>query len=115
MHSSPIVFRSLFGQYDYYIVTSPLPAAAGNYCFAVRSPDGLFTPLYFGETGDLSTRFRDHHTLDAALQLGMTHLLAARVAGGVDVRCQEEEDLISFWNPVLNIQHNRLLPRLRSS
>ncbi len=59
--------------YHYWIY--PLPAAfeadPGNYVFARETKPARWTPIYVGETGDLSERFE--HAVDAAVKSGPKH------------------------------------------
>ena len=37
--------------------------APGNYIFAKETSPGRWTPIYIGQTGDLSERFDNHHKM----------------------------------------------------
>jgi hypothetical protein len=90
--------------YTYWIypLGIALNAKAGNYAFAKETKPGYFVPLYFGETGDLATRFDSHHKIDCAKQNGATHVHAHLNEGGDDQRRNEESDLVKKWSPVCN-------------
>lgn len=45
-----------------------------NYILTRSRYDGLFDPLYIGETGDGQDRVAGHEKLEPALQLGATHV-----------------------------------------
>lgn len=93
--------------YRYWFVDMDLPfnAVAGNYVFATRMPNGNLKPLYFGETGDFSTRMSKHEVWSVALRLGATHALAHPTQGVETVRRAEERDLVELWNPPLNTHY----------
>jgi hypothetical protein len=83
-------------------------AVGGNYCFAMRLANGNFTPLYFGESENLQTRLPSHDRWDEAKRLGATHVWAHSTPAGASARAAEEQDLIQYWNPPLNVQHRKV-------
>ena len=91
-------------KYKYWIhkIGTDFNAKPGNYCFAKESSPGRWTPLYFGQTGDLSERFDDHHKMGCAKRNGATHIHAHVSEGGERARLDEESDLIKKWNPTCN-------------
>lgn len=97
-------------KYRYWAINNPKDAGsilsvAGNYAFVKQLPNGNFTPLYFGETDDLRARIPAHECWDAAVRLGVTHVMAHTTPAGASSRLAEEADLIARWNPPLNVQH----------
>lgn len=98
-------------QYRYwYLGANILRPISGNYAFVRHTGDGWCTPLYFGETGSLLERIsRTHFKWDAAVALGVTHVLFHPTPAGLVARCSEEQDLIERWQPVLNVQHRSAL------
>ena len=77
-------------------------AVAGNYCVAKETKPGYFSPLYFGETADLSERFDNHHKMTCFTRNGATHIHAHTNSSGQTARLAEETDLIQQWNPTCN-------------
>ena len=82
-----------------------IKAEGGNYNFVKQLTNGKWTPLYFGESGDLQGRIPGHEVWAAAVRLGATHVMAHTTPAGERARQAEEQDLIAFWNPPLNTQH----------
>lgn len=95
------------GPYRYWFVdmNKPFASLAGNYVFVKQLQNGNFSPLYFGETSDFSSRMPTHEVWPRALLLGATHALVHPTQGGEAVRCSEEADLVGRWNPVLNTHY----------
>lgn len=89
-------------KYWIYPLGSSLVAKAGNYAFAKEAKPGYWTPVYFGETSNLDSRFDSHHKIDCAKRNGATHVHAHLNDGGEQARRNEESDLIAKWNPTCN-------------
>jgi len=91
-------------EYTYQI--HPLGAAfrpvPGNFILAREYEAGQWTPLYIGQTRDLSQRLEGYQNQESALQKGATHLHVHVSSGGQAARCEEERDLILRWGPVCN-------------
>ena len=77
-------------------------AVAGNYCFAKETNPGYWSPIYFGETEDLSERFDYHHKIDCIKRNGATHIHAHKSSSDKKARCEEETDLVQKWAPICN-------------
>ena len=60
-----------------------------------------FKPLYIGVTGDLSTRFDDHHKEDCFIKNGANSICIHRDENEKS-RFAKETDLIQHWNPTCN-------------
>jgi predicted GIY-YIG superfamily endonuclease len=60
-----------------------------------------FKPIYIGETGDLSTRFDDHHKADCFTRNKANYICTHR-DNNEDSRLKKEADLIDYWNPPCN-------------
>ena len=62
--------------YDFqlYSVGDALPLIPGVYVFTKPRDDDLWGAIYFGETGDLSDRFDNHHAMPCITTNGATHL-----------------------------------------
>ena len=96
-------------KYGIYTIGTELKAEAGNYIFAKKRPIGEraplsreeWTPLYIGETEDLSTRFGNHHKKACTRKYGATHIYAHHNSSA-PVRLAEEADLIEQWDPICN-------------
>ena len=81
-----------------HTVATTLDAVGGNYCFARENPNHSWTPIYFGETGDLSERFNNHHKASCIKRKGATHI-HVRENTKKSERLVEEKDLNDKWNP----------------
>lgn len=90
-------------KYKYWIypLGQSFKAESGNYCIAKETSPGRWTPIYFGETSDLSERFDNHHKAACFRQNGATHI-HAHLSGNKNDRLSEEADLIKHWNPTCN-------------
>ena len=90
--------------YTYYIYPfgTPFEAKPGNYIFASETGFNSFTPIYFGETEDLSERFDYHHKMPCILRNRATHVHVHLNERGVLARQAEERDLILRWSPTCN-------------
>ncbi len=98
--------------YRYWFLDKPtadgILAVAGNYAFVKQLANGNFTPLYFGEGGDLRDRIPNHERWGDAVRAGMTRVMAHKTEGGAKARLDEERDLIQQWNPPLNVHHRKV-------
>ena len=88
-------------KYWVYEIGHSLKAEGGNYIFTKRDSDGVHTPIYIGETGDLSDRFDNHHKAECIRGEGAT-LICAHLNSGKQARLDEEADLIAKWSPPCN-------------
>ena len=88
-------------KYWIYPIGHSLKAEAGNYIFAYESRPGSYTPVYIGQTGDLSERFDNHHKAVCIKNAGATHIHAHLNTKKQD-RLDEESDLIAKWKPTCN-------------
>jgi hypothetical protein len=75
---------------------------AGNYVFAKEVTPNHWSPVYIGQTSDLSVRFDNHHALQCAKRNGATHVHVHR-NDNEKQRLGEEMDLIHHWSPSCNI------------
>jgi hypothetical protein len=82
-----------------------IKAEGGNHNFVRQLANGNWTPVYFGESGDLRDRIPGHELSSAAVRLGATHVMAHITPAGEEARLAEERELIAHWNPPLNMQH----------
>lgn len=91
-------------KYTYYIypIGTEFKPEPGNYIFARESSLGEFTPVYIGETGDLSERFDNHHKMPCIRRAWATHIHVHINRDGVQARRSEEADLVDRWDPSCN-------------
>ena len=87
--------------YKIYPLDTSFKAIAGNYCFAKEVQPNKWRPIYFGETGDLSTRFDNHHKMDCVTKNGADSI-HVHANNSSNARLDEEADLIAKWDPVCN-------------
>ncbi len=76
---------------------------AGVYIFTGLNRDGLWTPIYVGETVSFSDRMPGHERWAEAVRYGATHVHAVVVAHEA-IRRDLERRLIAGWQPPLNTQ-----------
>lgn len=90
--------------YTYYIypIGTPLKKVPGNYVFARETKPRRWTPIYVGETGDLSERFDNHHKMTCIKAKGATHIHAHASSAVAQERRSEERDIIGKWSPPCN-------------
>jgi hypothetical protein len=91
-------------KYTYWIypLGTTFKAEPGNYIFAKESKPNSFSPIYIGETGDLSERFDSHHKQDCIDSNQASHIHVHKNDDGEVARRAEESDLIAKWNPPCN-------------
>lgn len=91
-------------EYKYWIfeIGHPLKQVPGNYCFAKETEPSKWRPIYFGETGDLSERFDNHHKMPCIRQEGATHIHTHESSADKETRLAEESDLVERWHPKCN-------------
>ena len=90
-------------KYTYWIYkfSANFKADAGNYIFAKETKPGSWSPVYIGQTKDLSERFDKHHKMPCIKRHGATHI-HAHLNAGHQARLAEESDLIEKWNTPCN-------------
>ena len=91
-------------QYEVHRVGATLRAAPGNYIFARISGNNRWEAVYAGETGNLSTRFDNHHRKACIDRHGSTHIHVHVNRGGADARRAEERDIRLNYDPPCNRQ-----------
>ena len=91
-------------KYLYWVYKLPLNIRndPGNYIFAKEISPGKWTPVYIGETKDLSERFDDHHKMPCIEQNGSTHIHVRVNKDGQRARRDEVANLIAEWHPPCN-------------
>ena len=93
-------------QYWIYPIGASFKKVPGNYVFAEKTPAGRWTPIYIGETGDLSERFDHHHKMRCIKWNSATHIHVHTSSSDEKARRTEETDLIMKWNPSCNAIEN---------
>ncbi len=88
-------------RYHIYPISDSHGAVPANYVFA-KKVSGGYTPVYVGETGNISDRFDSHHKMPCIKRHGATHLTTHESSNDVKVRRLEEQDIIKKQNPPCN-------------
>jgi len=88
-------------KYWIYAIGTEFSAVAANYIFAKETSTGKYSPIYIGQTGDLSERFDSHHKMSCIKSYGATHIHSHTNVNEQD-RLDEEADLISNYNTPCN-------------
>ncbi len=91
-------------EYHIYPLNEKHDAVPANYLFARKTEKGTFTPIYAGETGDISERFDNHHKMPCIKREVATHLCTHKGSRDKSTRQQEESDIIDRWKPPCNDQ-----------
>lgn len=93
-------------KYKYWIhpIGTLFKEAPGNYIFAKEIRPGYWSPVYIGQTKNLSDRLADHEKGACAKRGGATHLHVHTNGSGERSRLTEEADLITRWKPPCNDQ-----------
>lgn len=89
--------------YKKYPIGTNFRAVPGNYIFA-KVVNGSWSPIYIGETGDLSDRFADHHQLLCIKSNGATHIFVHVSSTTRQLRIDEETDLRHSYTTPCNQQ-----------
>jgi len=89
-------------QYRIYEIGQSFKQVPGNYCFAKELEPHNWTPIYFGETSDLSERFDNHHKMPCIRREGATHIHTHASNANKETRLAEEADLVEKWHPKCN-------------
>lgn len=106
-----VIFEAQSGrQYEFHVYSlnttfKPLGAVYGV-LYRYWKPEEsryYFVPLYFGETGDLSTRFDGHHRQGCFDRNG-ANCVGIHLDGDEKSRRAKETDLIRKWDPTCNRQ-----------
>ncbi|MFC2035105.1 hypothetical protein ACFLUJ_03165 [Chloroflexota bacterium] len=91
-------------KYTYYILelSTAHNAVPANYIFAKETKPNTWSPVYIGETGDISERFDSHHKIDCIRLNGATHIHTHKSSDDRTIRQKEESDLITGYSPTCN-------------
>jgi hypothetical protein len=92
-------------RYWFAAFTDSFKDKGGNYMFVRILQNGNYLPVYIGVADSLLNRLSNHERLDEAKRNGATFVMAHTTPAGEASRLAEEQDLIAFWQPVLNTHH----------
>lgn len=89
-------------QYEIYSIWHEFPAVAGNYIYAKElvPGSGCWSPIYIGQTANLSERFDDHNKMQCIL--AHSTRIHVHENGDERLRLAEENDIIENYNPPCN-------------
>jgi predicted GIY-YIG superfamily endonuclease len=90
--------------YEIYPFECSLKAEAGNYIYSKQNAQGLWVPLYIGETEDLDHRVSTHEKRECVRRNGVTHIHAHLTPGGLSARLAEETDIRKNFGTPCNDQ-----------
>ena len=94
-------------KYTFYVypMSAEFKQVGGVYAFTLATPKtgggNTHSILYVGQTGDLSSRFDDHHKEDCFVRRGANRH-CAMVVENEETRLAIERDLIDSYNPPCN-------------
>jgi predicted GIY-YIG superfamily endonuclease len=91
-------------EYRYWIyeIGTTFSKNPGNYIFAKEVKPLEWSPVYIGQTGDLSERLDNHHKMPCIKRRGATHIHIHTGSQDEDTRLAEEKDLALRWHPACN-------------
>jgi len=92
-------------RYRIYQIGITFSKNPGNYIFAKEVKPSEWSPVYIGQTGDLSENFNDHPKMPCIIKRGGTHIHIHISSENEDVRLAEEKDLALRWHPACNIDY----------
>lgn len=88
-------------EFNVYNMDTEFNAIGAVYCVSERTESASKSPshskIYIGQTGDLSTRFDNHHKADCFQQYG-ANCISVHKDGDEDSRLKKEKDLIAAYN-----------------
>jgi hypothetical protein len=105
MATTSIDWKGISGQtytYEIHPIDTSFKGLPGNYIFAKETKPNTWTPVYIGETSNLSERFDDHHKKPCVDRNGATHIHVHVNDAGEAARRAEEQDLIAAYRPPCN-------------
>lgn len=92
-------------EFNVYPIDTDFKAMGAVYFFTVRLKKGdghtHAAKIYVGQTGDLSTRFDDHHKMPCIEREGAT-CICILAEKSEEARLEIESDLIAAYNPKCN-------------
>jgi hypothetical protein len=87
--------------YTFQLFPYPTAFRAVGAIYALLRFDGAYHVVYAGQTGDLSSRFDDHHHEDHFTVHKVTNI-AVLVQEGEQARRRIEEDIVRYYKPPVN-------------
>jgi len=93
-------------EYTYWIypIETNFSEVPGNYIFAKETSPSKWSPVYIGQTKNLSDRLSNHEKEDCAKRNGAKHIHIHKTEGSEAAKLKEEKDLIVRWKPPCNEQ-----------
>jgi hypothetical protein len=82
--------------YRPYPIGSKLKAIPGNYIFAKKLND-IWSPVFVGQTDDLSTQLLGGSDIEHVERSGATHIHAHQASDEIELRMSEESDIRSNY------------------
>ena len=91
-------------EYEYliYPIGTPFNDSPANYIFAKQTSGGSWTPIYIGQTNNLSDCLADHEKMPCVKRHGVTHIHAHTGSLEAMIRKEEESALVAKWDPPCN-------------
>jgi hypothetical protein len=91
-------------EYRYWIfkIGTKFSKSPGNYVIAKEVKPNEWSPVYIGQTDDLSEQFKDHKNMECIQHRGGTHIHMHTSTNDEDTRLAEEKDLKLRWHPACN-------------
>ena len=90
-------------RYEIYPIGTRFAARPGNYIFAKKAAPHHWTPIYVGETANLSLRFHTHQR-ECIAGNGATHIHAHVSDSSTQARRDEAAAIRRLWKPPCNEQ-----------
>ncbi len=103
-HKPNILWSGLSGKdYKYliYDLDEDRDAVPANYIF-IKGTQGSYTPVFIGQTKDISEPFQNHPKWTDIISAGATSICIHKSSPNDRVRKAEESDLINNYKPALN-------------
>jgi hypothetical protein len=92
--------------YEYWIVplatNDELINEPGNFILAKKTKQGLWEPVFIGQTADLGTLLQRYRSEECVQDSGATHIHVHPGWPDESRRVEEVQDLVEEWNPVCN-------------
>lgn len=89
-------------RYSVFMFGTVFGPGPGTYVYARETRAGQFSPIYFGQTEDLSEPFSDYVAMQCIKMNRVSHIHVRLSNAGEEIRRAERSDLIEQWNPLCN-------------
>jgi len=89
-------------RYSIYMFGTAFGPGPANFVYARENKPGQFSPIYFGQTSDLSEPFQDYLVMQCIKLSRVTHIHVHFGDASDEIRRAERSDLIEQWNPPCN-------------